>query len=309
MFLGDLSTIFDYVRQHYEAKDLSVDFAAPGGNVVYGWPEDEYIDDGYVELLECIYDNWSKYITEPKVQSGGTVRDDTYCVYGVPGSGKSRLLMELRRKIKNENANILSIIITFNDKCNFVPYDTTPVDVWKEIASRIAFSLFGNNTIECFADIDDFVMNDLDNKYFGKKLTWNILVNDIIDYVNKLNKTNYDGIVLLVDEILNTSKNRRDMAKPFLKLFRRGWDDTDLSRKQLSFVFTTLNSYTWIAHESRRIRTFFLPHFGDKVIREQLQGVIGSPLLCFSLSLWCCLFDLLNGWFFVFCFFVVLHVF
>ena len=271
---GVIGTVYEMFRAQFkEAKPISIDFSPSAGdeNEQYGWDKHEYLDEQCIQLLNNLYNDWSNYIKNKKTQ----LRNDVFCVYGVPGSGKSRLLMEFRNLVKQKNSNILPIIITFNDKCTYVPRkQVSSNQVWKELLSRIAFSLFGDNS-GSFSKMRDYVYAIDDNSFNG--LEWSTIVAYTIKYINQLRNTKYEGIVLLVDEILCTddSGTGRDMNESFLYKFRAAWDSTDLTRKQLSFVFTTLNSYTWITHETKRtIITYFLPHFGDKTVRAQIKGMI-----------------------------------
>lgn len=241
-----------------------------------------------------MYDEWNKYITQPKygfvkTSENCNIRDPLICVYGVPGSGKSRLLMTLSDRIEKRNQDILPVIVTFNDKCNYsIPTEReiNDIDVWKALVCRIGFAIFGNNKKDGFSIVRNHV-NRMNDKYFSK-LTWEIVVHQIIAYVNKVKKRKYEGVLVLIDEILNTSKSKVDMHDEFLEIFRGGWDTDSLTRKELSLIFTTLNSYTWMTNESndskRKISTYFLPHFGDQTISILLakldRKIVAKALRC-----------------------------
>lgn len=270
-----LRDVYDVIRDDTKHEKLTVDYACSNawGNV--------FLDDGYKKLKMDLYEKWKNYINGSKsldeTNETQVIRDDTFCIYGVPGSGKSRLLMEFRDLVEENMKKILPIIITFNDKCNYSKNTEREInvsDVWKSIVCRIGFGLFGNNTEEGFECMRNAVskMGDL----FFEKLHWDTIVQQTVKYVNELKDKKYSGILLLVDEILKTNDNKGEIHHEFLRVFKLGLDDPNLKRDQLSFTFTILNSRAWLTHatpSNRKIHTYYLPHFGDLTMSQQLRNM------------------------------------
>ena len=283
--LNSLNNIFDWIRNvkmnGKVEEEFSIDYDNnPYGIANFGWNDSEYLDrNGYWQLLDDVGSDFDDFISNEKdITHRNVIRDTVHTIYGIPGSGKSRFLMERAKRIKRSNATILPIIITFNDKCGYpIPKDNVRRnDVWKEIIARIGFSLFGDNNINTFGSISNDLDDARDNLFF-KQLNWPTLVYGIINYVNKVKGTKYEGITLLIDEILRTSENGVEMDSTFLQMFRDGRDNGELTRKQLSFLFTTLNSYSWIVKETdelgRGVITYYLPHFSDTTVASQLAYI------------------------------------
>ena len=58
-----------------------------------------YLGENYIKEKDSIIKYWKNYIRGDK---GSTPRDPLLAIYGVPGSGKSRFLMEIRASIMKD---------------------------------------------------------------------------------------------------------------------------------------------------------------------------------------------------------------
>ena len=284
-----LNQVFDRSRNAGDKRgrqDLNIGFSM-GTTRDRGWKDNVFLDYRYKELLYLCHAAWEKYIRKSDKEKGRKIdanivkmvtRDDVFCIYGVPGSGKSRFLMELRSLIRSGSTKVLPIVVTFNDKCEYFRRNkVVSGDVWCELLSRIAFSLFGDNTSDLFLQIWNYFNKAyVDYSEMFASLTWEIVVPFLLQYANKYigGKSKFEGIVLLVDEVLRTSNARNDqeMHPVFYSVLKSAWDSDDLSRKQLSAILTTMNSYSWIENKtkesSRRLYVTYLPHFGHNTIKQ-----------------------------------------
>lgn len=281
--LGD---VYDWIRTDLmagkEKEELTIDYALVPPGVKYndyGWNDVDYLGAAYIRELDNLYSDWCRYIKNGKTVVKGVIRDDTFCVYGVPGSGKSRFLMQVHRLLLESDNNVCPILITFSDKCCYTPPTViTKTDFWTEMICRAGFSLFGDNKAPLF----DKIRKKLRDGSFSflSSMSWNIFVSDTIEYMSKIENKNYQGIVLLIDEVLNTGNDMIEMNSEFRDQFRKAWDSGELSRFDLSFIFSTLNCYSWIEHETRllgrNILTYHLPHFDENATRKEIPNSLSS---------------------------------
>ena len=117
----------------------------------------------------------------------------------------------------------------------------------------------------------------------NNQLNWEYITNNIINYVNNITDSQhqYEGIVFLVDSILKTTESRNDIFPQFSKILKDGWDNTNLTRKKLSFLFTAPNSYFWVNEQfkhDREIKAYQLPHFSANTIYHKLNDKSNDKL-------------------------------
>ena len=268
--VASLMQLFEYIEKERKGvhSPLIVDYhMTMGDGANYGWKDGDYFDQGYKTTLKNCHTDWKTFVQKEK--DGKQVQQEpSFSVLGAPGSGNSRFLMELRHAIE-QNDNILPILITFNDKCAFYARDHSSGAIWSEILSRIAFSLLGNNDKSFFTMIN--TLFDQNKHIFQREeMNWQLVINFLKKYFKSRNDKEYKGIVLLVDDMIFT----RDAYERYYNIIKSGWG-TNLSRKNFSCIFTTLNPYDCLTKltlaSGRTLTMYILPQFGSDTMGKFIR--------------------------------------